>query len=32
VKIERIQLDRIRSGWADLARRIVDNPGDEGDP
>jgi AcrR family transcriptional regulator len=31
VKIEQIDLDRIRSGWADLARRIVENPGHEGE-
>ena len=26
VDIEQIDLDRIRSGWADLARRIVERP------
>ena len=31
VTIEHIDLDRIRSGWADLARRIVENTGDEGE-
>jgi AcrR family transcriptional regulator len=30
VKIEQMDLERIRSGWADLAGRIVENPGDEG--
>jgi AcrR family transcriptional regulator len=32
VHIERIDLERIRAGWADLARRIVDQPGDGGPP
>ena len=32
VDIERIDLERIRAGWADLARRIVDQPGDGGPP
>jgi hypothetical protein len=31
VRIEGIDLDRIRAGWADLARRIVENPTDEGE-
>ena len=30
VNIEQIDLNRIRTGWADLARRIVENPVDEG--
>jgi AcrR family transcriptional regulator len=31
VTIERVDLGRIRSGWADLARRIVENPVVEGE-